>query len=149
MDARPFYSYLNGFVDDRRIDVMPPGMVASRIMRQAVILMKILHLTLKKKWFDLIASGEKTREYRDDKPYWVRRLVDDCGYGRHFDIVRFKNGYGDVPTMDVEFKGISFTGPEWCTPAHGEVLTGDAIVIKLGKVLSITRPLQPTRETSG
>lgn len=27
--------------------------------------MEILHLTLKKKWFDLIASGSKTIEYRD------------------------------------------------------------------------------------
>jgi hypothetical protein len=26
--------------------------------------MRILHLTLKKKWFDMIASGEKREEYR-------------------------------------------------------------------------------------
>ena len=26
---------------------------------------KILHLTLKKKWFDMIASGEKKEEYRE------------------------------------------------------------------------------------
>lgn len=38
--------------------------------------MKILHLVLKKKWFDLIASGVKTEEYRDVKPYWEKRLLD-------------------------------------------------------------------------
>lgn len=36
---------------------------------------KILHLTLKKKWFDMIKSGLKTEEYREIKDYWVRRLI--------------------------------------------------------------------------
>lgn len=99
--------------------------------------MKILHLTVKKKWFDLIASGKKRMEYREDKPYWQKRLLDGEN-PKVFDIVRFKNGYGNVPTMDVEFKGIAFTSPKWCTPKNGEILTGDTIAIKLGKVLSIT-----------
>ena len=30
---------------------------------------RILYLTLKKKWFDLIASGEKTKEFREIKPF--------------------------------------------------------------------------------
>ncbi len=102
--------------------------------------MKILHLTLKKKWFDLIASGKKTMEYRADKPYWQKRLLDGED-PKTFDIIRFKNGYGKVPTMDVQFKGIAFTAPEWCTPANGEILTGNTIVIKLGDVLSITNHL--------
>lgn len=42
--------------------------------------MKTLHLTLKKKWFDMIASGEKKEEYREIKPYWITRLVDWSGY---------------------------------------------------------------------
>lgn len=45
--------------------------------------MKTLHLTLKKKWFDMIASGEKKEEYREIKPYWLKRLMDylsDDGY---------------------------------------------------------------------
>jgi len=100
--------------------------------------MKILHLTLKKKWFDLIASGKKKMEYREYKPYWQKRLLNVDDTPKHFDIVRFKNGYGDVPTMDVQFNGIAFTGPEWCRPQHGEALAGDTIVIKLGNVLSIT-----------
>ena len=41
--------------------------------------MKILHLTLKKKWFDMILSGEKKEEYREIKPYWFRRLVYTSG----------------------------------------------------------------------
>lgn len=36
----------------------------------------ILKLTLNKKWFDMILSGDKVTEYRELKPYWVRRLFD-------------------------------------------------------------------------
>lgn len=34
----------------------------------------ILPLVLKGKWYDLIDSGEKKEEYREDKPYWDVRL---------------------------------------------------------------------------
>lgn len=37
--------------------------------------MKILDLPLKKKWFDMIESGEKREEYREIKPYWIKRLT--------------------------------------------------------------------------
>lgn len=37
---------------------------------------KILHLNLKKKWFDLIDKGIKKEEYREIKPYWEKRLID-------------------------------------------------------------------------
>ena len=35
---------------------------------------KVLTLTVSKQWFDMIAAGEKTEEYREIKPYWVARL---------------------------------------------------------------------------
>lgn len=34
----------------------------------------ILPLVLKKKWYDLIVSGEKQEEYREAKPYWNKRI---------------------------------------------------------------------------
>ncbi|HET8736229.1 MAG TPA: ASCH domain-containing protein, partial [Pricia sp.] len=37
--------------------------------------MKTLHLNLKKKWFDMILSGEKKEEYREIKEYWIGRLI--------------------------------------------------------------------------
>ncbi len=37
--------------------------------------MKSLHLTLKKKWFDMIRAGFKPEEYREIKDHWVRRLI--------------------------------------------------------------------------
>lgn len=36
---------------------------------------KTLHLVLKGVWYDKIASGEKTVEYRECKPYWEKRLT--------------------------------------------------------------------------
>jgi len=43
--------------------------------------MRILHLTLKKQWFDMILSGEKKAEYREVKDYWARRLLVTKPYG--------------------------------------------------------------------
>ena len=102
----------------------------------------ILVLTLKKKWFDMIASGEKREEYREIKSYWEKRLSDWMSNGyflkhKDFDIVRFKNGYAkDAPTMDVEclriIRGVG--APEW-----GAVELKYYYVIELGKIISINR----------
>ena len=37
--------------------------------------MKVLHLTLISRWFNMVASGEKREEYREITPYWIRRLL--------------------------------------------------------------------------
>jgi hypothetical protein len=71
--------------------------------------MKTLNITLKKKWFDMIASGEKKEEYREIKPYWQSRLC--CGFptlysAKDFDIVSANNGYAkDCPNIKWEHKG--------------------------------------------
>lgn len=113
--------------------------------------MKKLHLTLKKKWFDMIASGEKKEEYREIKSYWFKRLKAQIGFNaaknqEHeywfypdamFDKIIFKNGYSkDAPTLMVECKGIEVgkAKPEWSDNWQGEVF-----IIKLGDILpSIT-----------
>lgn len=43
---------------------------------------KILNLVVTKRWFDMIATGEKTEEYREIKGFWLNRLLlikDDDG----------------------------------------------------------------------
>jgi len=63
---------------------------------------KILHLVLTHKWFDKIKSGEKTKEYREAKPYWNKRL----GY-KKYDLVKFRLGYAkNAETMTFKVKGI-------------------------------------------
>lgn len=37
--------------------------------------MRILHLPLKKEWYEMIESGVKTEEYREVKEHWVKRLT--------------------------------------------------------------------------
>lgn len=39
-----------------------------------------LHLRVFGRFFDAIASGAKTTEYREMSPYWMRRLVDTSKY---------------------------------------------------------------------
>ena len=109
------------------------------------VLPAVLRLTLKKKWYDMILSGEKKEEYREVKAYWTNRLVDvwigegeeyhheDTFRAKEFDYVEFKNGYAkDAPTMLVEFKGIEIGNatPEWSDNWQGQVFA-----ISLGAVL--------------
>lgn len=35
---------------------------------------KVLHLPLKKEWYEMIESGVKTEEYREIKPHWIKRF---------------------------------------------------------------------------
>lgn len=99
--------------------------------------MKVLHLTLKKKWFDLIEKRVKKEEYREMKPYWTKRLFNDLGdrfEPKHYDCIRFRNGYSkDAPTMDIEFRGVrrDIGNPNWGAEI-GEVY----YVIRLGKILN-------------
>lgn len=37
----------------------------------------MLILPIKRKWFDMIKSGEKKEEYREIKPYWSKRLNNE------------------------------------------------------------------------
>lgn len=46
--------------------------------------MKILHLPLKAKWYEMIESGVKTEEYREIKPYWCDRLIYGYPLGREY-----------------------------------------------------------------
>ena len=36
---------------------------------------KVLTLTVSKQWFDMIVADEKIEEYREIKPYWIKRLT--------------------------------------------------------------------------
>jgi hypothetical protein len=92
--------------------------------------MRILHLTLKKKWFDMIASGEKREEYREMKPYWHKRLL-----GQKYDAIRFRNGYAPTsPTLTVELKELysGFGIIEWGAPEGQEVY-----ILRLGNRIGL------------
>ena len=63
--------------------------------------MAALTLHLHRPWFDAIAHGHKTVEYRRVTPYWQTRIEN-----RSYDKLILQNGSGErYPTMEVEYKG--------------------------------------------
>lgn len=83
----------------------------------------MLILPIKKKWFDMILSGEKKEEYREVKPYYKSRIKKEffcypytgIPYGEDYQNVEFRNGYGkNVPAFIALCKLEIGTGkPEW------------------------------------
>ena len=75
--------------------------------------MKTLKLVLKRKWYDMISSGEKKEEYREISPYWKRQIMELRWWEpfprvREFDSVTFYLGYAkDRPSMTFKIEGIS------------------------------------------
>ena len=122
--------------------------------------MKILHLVLIGKWYDMIASGEKTEEYRALTPYWCNRLIEKYGdywkeecatYPKdklskeyinqwkeelkfegytHYDIVCFHRGYTNT-TMTFEYETLDVDKGKEEWGAPKEPV----FIIKLGKRL--------------
>lgn len=50
----------------------------------------ILHLNLKRKWFDMIKAGHKTEEYRELSGYWKSRFPKYSMYCIFFHMVKIK-----------------------------------------------------------
>lgn len=88
---------------------------------------KVLHLSVKKQWFDMISAGEKTEEYREIKPYWIKRLTTNCEVAydvaaetycgkvlyRPYTHVLFINGYRkDSPRIEKEIESITIGKPK-------------------------------------
>ena len=118
--------------------------------------MTTLHLTLKKQWFDMTEIGVKKEEYREIKPYWIKRFVYDAeytekegagdfidDYGQEYTITKFKkfthtylaNGYGKkVPSFTIENLGIRVGrgNPEWGAPVDRDVF-----IISHGKIVQL------------
>ena len=98
---------------------------------------KVLHLTLKRKWFIEIAEGRKKEEYRKMNCYWINRL---CKYyevfpvgdefeleyePNEFDYILFTNGYGyHNPWMLITFEDLDYEfGPNRFIIGLGDIIT--------------------------
>lgn len=88
--------------------------------------LNLLHLVLSYPWFDKIASGEKTSEFRECSEYWNKRFEKN-----HYDLVRFQRGYyKDRPAnMLFEVKSINkWHGPnDLDLPVVWEIKLGERI----------------------
>jgi hypothetical protein len=106
--------------------------------KELLAMKKILHLTVKKKWFDLIASGEKRREYREGKPYWKKRLLDAEGFAVEFVEIHFRNGYGmSAPLVRTEWRDLGVILGEGWQGEHGEIYKEGDFAIYIGRVLEV------------
>lgn len=78
----------------------------------------MLVLPIKRKWFDMIRSGEKKEEYREIKPYYTTRFAN-AGilneYGAKPVPIIFRNGYrSDSPQFTASCRlRIGKGKPEW------------------------------------
>ena len=93
----------------------------------------ILHLSLKKSPFQLMASGEKQHEFRVPSQWIKSRLV-----GREYDCVKFVNGYGSTrPFFIAEYLGYTIAQTAfvitYSTGFWVQVNKGD-FIIKIGKI---------------
>lgn len=87
----------------------------------------VLNLVVSKQWFDMIASGEKTEEYREIKPYWIKRLTTNCEVAydvaaethcgevlyRPYVYVRFFQGYAkNRPWIEKKIESVTIGKPK-------------------------------------
>ena len=94
---------------------------------------KVLTLSVSKQWFDMIADERKDEEYREIKPYWASRLVNQQAEGgdvlfdefggycsvigklqyKPYTHVLFINGYRkDSPRIEKEIESITIGKPK-------------------------------------
>ena len=100
----------------------------------------MLILPIKKKWFDMILSGEKKEEYREIKPYYRSRFnnlfcmapYSGLPYGHDIVKIMFRNGYStNSPSFIAECTLDIKTGrTEWGAEAGKEYY-----VLKIKEIL--------------
>ncbi|MCL2328427.1 MAG: hypothetical protein FWC39_07930 [Bacteroidetes bacterium] len=101
--------------------------------------MKTLHLTLSKKPFEVMITGEKKVEFRKTSEWIKNRLLDKNGNQKAYDVIKFTNGYGnDKPYFVAEYnsfiinirtKTIEYSNGLNITAEYGdiEIYLGDII----------------------
>jgi hypothetical protein len=102
----------------------------------------ILHLNVKKQWFNMIKSGEKKEEYRDNKFYWQRIFfkvsnkylirTHHAVHGPQGVIICFSNGYAkNRPQVFVQCEGLRVGIGKKKWGASGE----NQFILSLGEIL--------------
>ena len=85
----------------------------------------MLILPIKKKWFDMILSGEKKEEYREIKAYYEKRFVKLFGEIALYPKQHFVSGQSESPAVEVMFRnGYSKNSPSFIAECTLSVGTG-------------------------
>lgn len=103
----------------------------------------LLNLTIKRRWFDMIESGEKREEYRGEDNRQVNTARERIAHIAHDDepaacTMVLRNGYSmGSPALAVRVYGIMLRNgndsihPEWGEPTdrmHFVIMLGDVLV---------------------
>ena len=137
----------NCYKKNGKVHILGAGMamvLSEEVFEEHFAIPMVLHLILKQKWYRMIERGEKTEEYRDIKPFWIKRLCyshrnETCFKPRDIDCERcfrlvdpllignfthvcFHLGY-TRETMTKEIKAITdgYGIPEWGAPKGKKV----------------------------
>lgn len=83
---------------------------------------KVLSLTVSKQWFDMIAAGDKIEEYREIKPYWIKRLTTNCEVP--YDVAAETNFVKISNTAELPYNCVSLVSGrnssyKYCIPYEG------------------------------
>lgn len=91
----------------------------------------MLTLPIKRKWFDMIVSGEKKEEYREISEYWIKRIVNEKRRQGITDLldkglkVCIRAGYGkNAPTAVLTLSKVDYGPgrPEWGAEPRGKYI---------------------------
>ena len=95
---------------------------------------RILHLTLKKRWFDLMVAGKKKVEYRQSSRWIISRLE------KEYDVIKFTNGYGsDKPYFFCQYNGFEISKKSETIYIENSIIAVEkgSYMINLGEILEI------------
>ena len=106
--------------------------------------MKILKLTLSKKPFEVMVTGEKTDEFRKFSKWIESRMFEKNGHWKRYDFVHFTWGYGkDRPYFIAKYFGATKVTNEvecdkfiYSNGLKVQVCIGD-FIIHLGDIIEI------------
>jgi len=132
-------------LDDARVEVSARP---AALRRSASAIDVEATLPIKRLWFDKIASGEKTTEFREASPFWCCRLLGRPSLQR----VRLLNGRSpDAPYLVCELRGVEKMpvaeiprglAPEPGSREHRDLFrnVGTVLALHLGAVLELHDP---------
>lgn len=93
---------------------------------------RVLHLTLKRQWFDMIASGEKKEEYREVSGFILPRLIELPNGFRHDQATIIYKRVTQAFWYSVGYKGKRSLGLAWLLENGGRWREYDAVTFQHG-----------------
>ena len=103
--------------------------IDSLLERKLMCQMTTLKLSINKKAFDVMVTGEKCEEFRDESKWILSRLK------KSYDYIQFTNGYGNErPVFIAEYLGHSVANVDKVY-SNGLVVKGEKIVLRFGKII--------------